>query len=173
MIRKAVIVGLTLGAVGTLALIAVSWNYTWYREFKPPDGACVVVCIDVGGLGVASRAVDESSIYYSCPGGRPGWRSRPPRWELSLSKKLRRTLALPSFRRVGQQLLMELTLWAPFILFAAYPTIAFIRGPLRRRRKRRRRKRGECVACGYNLTGNVSGVCPECGADLDGALTDQ
>ena len=22
---------------------------------------------------------------------------------------------------------------------------------------------GRCVACGYNLTGNVSGVCPECG----------
>ena len=30
-----------------------------------------------------------------------------------------------------------------------------------------RRKEGEaieCVACGYNLTGNVSGICPECGA---------
>lgn len=22
---------------------------------------------------------------------------------------------------------------------------------------------GRCAACGYNLTGNVSGVCPECG----------
>ena len=22
---------------------------------------------------------------------------------------------------------------------------------------------GHCVRCGYNLTGNVSGVCPECG----------
>jgi rubrerythrin len=21
----------------------------------------------------------------------------------------------------------------------------------------------ECTVCGYNLTGNVSGVCPECG----------
>jgi hypothetical protein len=26
-----------------------------------------------------------------------------------------------------------------------------------------RLKSGECVHCGYNLTGNVSGVCPECG----------
>jgi len=26
-----------------------------------------------------------------------------------------------------------------------------------------RRKRGQCVQCGYNLTGNISGVCPECG----------
>ena len=27
----------------------------------------------------------------------------------------------------------------------------------------RRRRRGRCVGCGYNLTGNVSGTCPECG----------
>jgi len=24
----------------------------------------------------------------------------------------------------------------------------------------------KCLSCGYNLTGNVSGVCPECGAPL-------
>lgn len=29
--------------------------------------------------------------------------------------------------------------------------------------KGRRRADGLCVHCGYNLTGNVSGVCPECG----------
>jgi hypothetical protein len=27
----------------------------------------------------------------------------------------------------------------------------------------RRRRLGLCVGCGYDLTGNVSGVCPECG----------
>ena len=47
-----------------------------------------------------------------------------------------------------------------FIFFAAYPTLVFIRGPLRRWR---RRKRGLCIRCGYNLEGNVSGVCSECG----------
>jgi hypothetical protein len=29
--------------------------------------------------------------------------------------------------------------------------------------RRERRARGLCVRCGYDLTGNVSGVCPECG----------
>lgn len=53
-------------------------------------------------------------------------------------------------------------LWFPFFLFAAYPTFVFIRGPLRRRA---RRKRNECILCGYNLTCNVSGVCPECGEE--------
>lgn len=28
----------------------------------------------------------------------------------------------------------------------------------------RRRRRNQCVACEYSLEGNVSGVCPECGA---------
>jgi len=30
-------------------------------------------------------------------------------------------------------------------------------------RRRRRLKSGLCGKCGYDLTGNVSGVCPECG----------
>ncbi len=50
--------------------------------------------------------------------------------------------------------------WMPFILFATYPTIAFIRCPLRRYRRRRI---GLCIHCGYNLTGNTTGVCSECG----------
>ena len=49
------------------------------------------------------------------------------------------------------------------VVLAAYPTIAFIRGPLRRWRRRRK---GLCLKCGYDLTGNVSGVCPECGTRL-------
>jgi hypothetical protein len=28
------------------------------------------------------------------------------------------------------------------------------------------RRRGLCVSCGYDLTGNVSGVCPECGTSI-------
>ena len=53
-----------------------------------------------------------------------------------------------------------LPLWFLLIVFAAYPTITFIRGPLRRYRRHRK---GLCVTCGYNLTGNISGTCPECG----------
>ncbi len=34
------------------------------------------------------------------------------------------------------------------------------------RRLERRRAEGRCVVCGYNLTGNVSGVCPECGEKI-------
>jgi hypothetical protein len=32
-----------------------------------------------------------------------------------------------------------------------------------------RKAKGLCVRCGYDLTGNVSGVCPECGNAPEGA----
>jgi len=49
------------------------------------------------------------------------------------------------------------------ILFGIYPTFAFLRGPVRRRRRRRQ---GLCMNCAYDLTGNISGVCPECGTPV-------
>ena len=30
-------------------------------------------------------------------------------------------------------------------------------------RRKDRKKRGQCLHCGYDLSDNVSGVCPECG----------
>lgn len=33
-------------------------------------------------------------------------------------------------------------------------------------RTRKRAPSGGCVACGYNLTGNLSGICPECGSKI-------
>lgn len=46
--------------------------------------------------------------------------------------------------------------WMP-LLAVAVPT-AFLW-----RREQRRSKSGHCRNCGYNLTGNVTGRCPECG----------
>ncbi|HEY2589369.1 MAG TPA: hypothetical protein VGI81_26725 [Tepidisphaeraceae bacterium] len=53
------------------------------------------------------------------------------------------------------------TPWAFWtFLTALLPAAAFWRW----RRRLSRSSRGLCVACGYSLTGNVTGVCPECGA---------
>ena len=45
-------------------------------------------------------------------------------------------------------------------ILGAYPAWTFYRGPYRRTV---RRKKGLCLTCSYDLTGNESGVCPECG----------
>ena len=49
-------------------------------------------------------------------------------------------------------------LWIPTLLFLTL-TIAFMRGPLRRRGRRRK---GLCLTCGYDLRGTPE-RCPECG----------
>ncbi len=62
----------------------------------------------------------------------------------------------------------KLPLWLVFLLFAPWPAIAWLRGSHRRAR---RRALGLCERCGYNLTGNVSGVCPECGTPITATST--
>ncbi|MFQ5493998.1 MAG: hypothetical protein ACE5EX_01325 [Phycisphaerae bacterium] len=67
--------------------------------------------------------------------------------------------------RFASYVIVGFPLWLPFTLFMAYPTIVFVGGRLGRRR--RRRERGLCVRCTYNLTGNTSGICPECGTAIE------
>ena len=64
------------------------------------------------------------------------------------------TAGAPRLLAIGGAVL--LTVWAIHVLY---------RPPERRRE---RREHGLCVACGYDLTGNVSGVCPECGEGAGG-----
>lgn len=56
---------------------------------------------------------------------------------------------------------VTLPAWIPFVLTAAWPAAVLILVPIRRRR---RRLHNLCRTCGYNLTGNVTGVCSECGS---------
>ena len=50
-------------------------------------------------------------------------------------------------------------LWIPFILTAIPTAILW--------RRDRRPPPGHCQTCGYNLTGNVSGKCPECFTEVE------
>jgi hypothetical protein len=53
--------------------------------------------------------------------------------------------------------------WMPLALAAVLPLLQAglrVRGRARRRRRAARR---QCPSCAYDLTGNVSGTCPECG----------
>lgn len=59
--------------------------------------------------------------------------------------------------------IIRFPLWIPALLMIITPIRSAINGPIM---QRRRKKRGECLHCGYNLTGNTSGVCPECGSDI-------
>ncbi|MHC5109475.1 MAG: hypothetical protein ACYTHJ_06315 [Planctomycetota bacterium] len=49
------------------------------------------------------------------------------------------------------------------VLMLLYPSVAVISDLWNRRRL----KVGQCSSCGYNLKGNASGLCTECGASLE------
>ena len=48
----------------------------------------------------------------------------------------------------------QIPLWLPLVIVAIPTTILW--------RRDRRPRKGHCPDCGYNLTGNESGKCPEC-----------
>ena len=70
---------------------------------------------------------------------------------------LLRTLWLPRLGPEGWSNL-SVPLWMPTAIFG----FAACR-PLNFHRRRKRKKLGLCVKCGYDLTGNITGTCSECG----------
>jgi len=56
--------------------------------------------------------------------------------------------------------------WLAVAIFALLPGFMIGQSAVGGLRRRLRALRGRCSKCGYNLTGNASGVCPECGAKV-------
>ena len=54
------------------------------------------------------------------------------------------------------------TAWA-MAAYVGVPGLLYVARNVVPRKRARRLERGLCADCGYDLTGNVSGVCPECG----------
>jgi len=54
----------------------------------------------------------------------------------------------------------------PYWLIAGITALPFMRPITANARRRWRIRRGLCEKCAYNLTGNITGVCPECGKPI-------
>jgi hypothetical protein len=168
MIRKTIIVVLTLGAAGTVALRAVAgWTYVFRSSPELLGARCF--------FGSDSEKVGIGCVYWNQFPERPDWLeeftrvSAAFRWpqEIKTFTYVRRDVKghrdSPALFGPVRCVYLVVPFWFPFVLFAAYPALAFLRGPLRRYR---RRKRGLCVRCGYNLTGLTESRCPECGRSI-------
>ena len=152
MIRRAVIAVLTVAAVGTGAGWIVSHCCERAKtvfEYEPTDASVVQLLFDQGSF-LIRYFHDVEGTEISSRG--PVFGKLQCRTGMADRRHDRGSYC--RFVAIGSPF------WLPFFLFAAYPAVAFIRGPLRRWHRRRR---GLCINCAYNLTGNVSGVCPECG----------
>ncbi len=152
MMRKAIIVVLALGAVACSLGWLASRLVPGERKFKTSGKANHVFELQPGCLFV----VQLKRVPPSTP--------TSPRKEVTLGRfRLFREFLMTDHGRGPPSLCVRAIscpFWPGIILFAAYPTIVGVRGPLRRWRRRRR---GCCTKCGYDLTGNTSGRCPECG----------
>ncbi|HPF39662.1 MAG TPA: hypothetical protein P5081_13545 [Phycisphaerae bacterium] len=62
---------------------------------------------------------------------------------------------------------VDLSLWLVALLLASYPACWFLRRAVRRHQTPD--ATSACASCQYNLRGNESGVCPECGVAIDAA----
>lgn len=156
--RKAVIVILTSLAVITFVLNSV--NIEGPRWFQRQQGG-VVSSISVQTVSGGVEVIEETAHATRSPSTWPT--------DISLQPLLvRHSFLAHRARRLHRDSRVafimatstRLELWPVFLIFATYPTIAFVRGPVRRWR---RRKRGLCIHCGYNLTGLTAPRFPECG----------
>jgi hypothetical protein len=84
----------------------------------------------------------------------------PRRWALG-GASIERVIRVPG----GRVWAVSLPLWMPFVVFSSYPLLTFVHHL--RHRRRYRLQQGLCVTCGYDLTGNVSGICSECGTKIE------
>ena len=66
---------------------------------------------------------------------------------------------LPKVRTKGAFTGFSVPLWIPFVVVFVPSFLAW--------RSSRKRRPGYCRRCSYDLTGNESGVCPECGTKVE------
>ena len=126
-------------------LIVVAWAVSvwWFLAVWGPigDGFAFVACFS----GKLVTIVETRSI-------PRGWEFRPNVDKLELEW-------MPSYVRDGGQRIC-LPLWMPFLFVVMLTAYLFWRD-------HRLIPPGHCQKCGYSLTGNLSGVCPECGVEID------
>lgn len=85
------------------------------------------------------------------------WPPKNPNWGLW---KTHFRLAGLDYAGGNETYRVRLGLGRPFLVFTTVPVCRFVLLPIRRSRRRRQH---QCVVCSYNLAGNLSGICPECG----------
>ncbi|NLE96307.1 MAG: hypothetical protein GX600_11645 [Dehalococcoidia bacterium] len=66
--------------------------------------------------------------------------------------------------------IVQMPIWPLLLTCMLLPAISLLCVTVRRLR---RKPPGHCENCGYNLTGNVSGICPECGEKPDAQVASE
>lgn len=136
--------------------VASCWHlpcYAWDGRAVPPAYDVVEISAYCGTLYVAALGYSGIGV-----GPEPGWHRHHMLNETTPSHQawVEYYGWLDEMQMLGWGKVWWVPLPLPIALLLARPAWHVIRC-------RRRRIKGCCVSCGYDLTGNVSGRCPECG----------
>lgn len=154
--RRRVFILASLGSLGLSIAMGVAWLRSYWRfdDIAWTRGHWVVdIIAQYGEIGIAQD-----------------WAPSGPQWDLGthwshkvyppMRELMPNTLCcgfgITTVGLLGPSRQVWIPYWALTVAFGMSPA-CWILARLRRAR------RGMCHECGYNLTGNVSGICPECG----------
>lgn len=166
-----------IGPVEIISIQSPEWRCA-YAGWEPSDSHSWYTMVEFGKLSIGwtqwvQRDESRRDLSYAWRGFQILRRIDPKKTEyigmrsppLHLMSDAQKSLL--AFRNSHQKIEQVLATpsWFPVLLFGAFPTISLLRY-VHRLRKRRRNPNG-CVGCGYDLTGNTSGVCPECGSAIE------
>lgn len=124
------------------------------------SGQWAVFWVWSDGVNTRTWAIFRGRIVIQYPaapiGDPPGWHVERLVYE-SLVDRLRPGPPGPHILHwnIPPVTFLHIPLWIPLVLLGVSTALLWWRD--------RRPPRGHCRTCGYNLTGNTSGVCPECG----------
>ena len=160
MIRRVSYIVLSIALAGSLVpvLLGARFGPTVLRQ---------VGFNEAEGLGQLSPAVFHSLSFHLYPhvsDRRPGWfwgRTPAKPGEYIVAFDARHIVAAkadPSYLDLVRWFVLPT--WVLPVVLCVAGVLVFVSGRLRRWLVV---PAGHCRTCGYNLTGNVSGVCPECG----------
>lgn len=123
--------------VAAALVLSVFFSFVFYSGAHLPNW---VIAASKGKGYLAWRHQQTNALhYFEFDRGDPGF-----------------TFGLPSFKTNNEYSEIHLPLWIPFALVALSASLILYR-------KLNRPRPGSCGCCGYDLTGNISGRCPECG----------
>lgn len=144
-------------ALCLLMLVALLLNQ-WWDYYGVTDAVGTTIYISRGSLGVTWV---EGQSWFATGTSTVAYSNRSPNWSLfpSTTNALWSNWKIwPALEKNGKFHTGTIPLWILFVLIAVPSAIALWR-------TRRLAVAGHCTRCGYNLTGNTTGRCPECGAN--------
>ncbi len=130
--------------------------------------AAVAMCIWTVRLDASDRALHDKILQFQQQQSNFLTDTSDPRFTAALDGELKarqERIALRS-RRIVDESVSVAVFCAAVVLPLCRISIRLAIAQRRRAAERKDRLQGLCPSCHYNLTGNVSGICPECGAAI-------